>query len=180
MLIHSFQITTHKQRVVCQSLELELDKLPALRIKQNVTHIPLIMPNRWNESARFYSQVVATAIKNSEYFFFLSFFKGCTLGIWRFSGYGANQSCSRQPTPQPQQHGIQAMSATQHHSLWQHWILNPLSKARDRTCNLMVTNWIHFSCTITETPESWIFKLQILKLSFFTLKNKIWSLKVGL
>ena len=24
-----------------------------------------------------------------------------------------------------------------HHSSWQHWILNPLSKARDRTCNLM-------------------------------------------
>ena len=23
-----------------------------------------------------------------------------------------------------------------HHSLWQHWILNPLSEARDRTCIL--------------------------------------------
>ena len=26
---------------------------------------------------------------------------------------------------------------------WQYWILNPLSKARDRTCNLMVPSWIH-------------------------------------
>ena len=26
-----------------------------------------------------------------------------------------------------------------HHSLWQHWILNPLSKARDRTCILTET-----------------------------------------
>ena len=25
-----------------------------------------------------------------------------------------------------------------HHSSWQRWILNPLSEARDRTCNLMV------------------------------------------
>ena len=25
-----------------------------------------------------------------------------------------------------------------HHTLWQRQILNPLSKARDRTCNLMV------------------------------------------
>ena len=31
-----------------------------------------------------------------------------------------------------------------HHSLWQHWILNPLSEARDRTCNLMVPSRIHF------------------------------------
>ena len=25
-----------------------------------------------------------------------------------------------------------------HHISWQHWIRNPLSEARDRTCNLMV------------------------------------------
>ena len=28
-----------------------------------------------------------------------------------------------------------------HHSSWQQWILNPLSKARDQTCNLMDINW---------------------------------------
>ena len=30
-----------------------------------------------------------------------------------------------------------------HHSSWQHWILNPLSNAKDRTYNLMVTSQIH-------------------------------------
>ena len=29
-----------------------------------------------------------------------------------------------------------------HHSSWQRQILNPLSKARDRTCNLIVPSWI--------------------------------------
>ena len=33
-------------------------------------------------------------------------------GIWRSPGQGSNWSCSRQPTPQPQQHGIRAASAT--------------------------------------------------------------------
>ena len=30
-----------------------------------------------------------------------------------------------------------------HHSSPQHWILNPLSKVRDQTCNLMVPSRIH-------------------------------------
>ena len=30
-----------------------------------------------------------------------------------------------------------------HHSSWQRWILNPLSKAMDRTRNLMVPSRIH-------------------------------------
>ena len=32
-------------------------------------------------------------------------------GIWKFPGQGSNWSCSHLPTPQPQQHGIQATSA---------------------------------------------------------------------
>ena len=32
-----------------------------------------------------------------------------------------------------------------HHSSWQHWTLNPLSKARDLTCNLMVPSQICFN-----------------------------------
>ena len=39
-------------------------------------------------------------------------FQGCTHTIWRFPGQGSNQSCSSQPTPQPQQCWIRAASAT--------------------------------------------------------------------
>ena len=37
------------------------------------------------------------------------------------------------------------------HSSQQRWILNPLSKVRYGTCNLMVTSWICFRCTTTGT-----------------------------
>ena len=39
-----------------------------------------------------------------------------------------------------------------HHSSWQCWILNSLSKARDGTRNLMVPSQIHFRCPTTGTP----------------------------
>ena len=42
----------------------------------------------------------------------------------------------------------------QHHSSWQCWILNPLSKASDQTCILMVTRQIHFRWAATGTPFS--------------------------
>ena len=38
-----------------------------------------------------------------------------------------------------------------HHSSWQWWILNPLSEARDRTCNLLVPSWICFCCATMGT-----------------------------
>uniref|UniRef100_A0A8D0X0T5 Actin-related protein 2/3 complex subunit 4 n=2 Tax=Sus scrofa TaxID=9823 RepID=A0A8D0X0T5_PIG len=39
-----------------------------------------------------------------------------------------------------------------HHNSWHCWILNPLSEARDRTRNLMVTSWIHCCCTTIGIP----------------------------
>ena len=36
---------------------------------------------------------------------------------------------------------------------WQHWIPNPVSKARDRTPIFMNTSQIHFRCAITGTPH---------------------------
>ena len=39
-----------------------------------------------------------------------------------------------------------------HHS-WQRRILNPLSKTRDQTRNLMVLSQIRFHCTTTGTPQ---------------------------
>ena len=41
-----------------------------------------------------------------------------------------------------------------HHSSQQHWILYPLSGARDRTHILMDISWIFFHCTTMGTPVS--------------------------
>ena len=41
------------------------------------------------------------------------------------------------------------------HSSWQCWILNPLSKARDWTCNLMAPSRIHFRCATMGTPVTY-------------------------
>ena len=40
-----------------------------------------------------------------------------------------------------------------HHSSRQRWILNPLSEARDRTCNLVVPSRIRFCCATMGTPH---------------------------
>ena len=40
-----------------------------------------------------------------------------------------------------------------HHSSQQCHILNPLSKARDRACNVMVPSWICFHCATAGTPK---------------------------
>ena len=45
-----------------------------------------------------------------------------------------------------------------HHSSRQHQILDPLSEARDGTCNLMVPNRICFRCATTGTPFIFFFK----------------------
>ena len=44
-----------------------------------------------------------------------------------------------------------------HHSSWQCQILKPLSKARDRTRNLVVPSQIHFCCATAGTPIQIIF-----------------------
>ena len=41
-----------------------------------------------------------------------------------------------------------------HHSSRQHWILNPLSEARDRTHMLMDTRWVCYRWATTGTPWS--------------------------
>ena len=46
------------------------------------------------------------------FFFLFAFSRAASHGIWRFPGEGSNWSCSRRPTPQPQQCGIQDVSAT--------------------------------------------------------------------
>ena len=48
---------------------------------------------------------------------------------------------------------VGATAAGLHHSSWQRRILNPLSEARDWTCNLVVPSWIRFRCAMTELPH---------------------------
>uniref|UniRef100_A0A8D1MFT3 dynamin GTPase n=1 Tax=Sus scrofa TaxID=9823 RepID=A0A8D1MFT3_PIG len=56
---------------------------------------------------------------------------------------GSNRSC--RPMPDPLQHQIRAACVCDlHHSSRQRQILNPLSKARDQTRNLMVPSRIRF------------------------------------
>uniref|UniRef100_A0A5G2QG63 Heparanase n=1 Tax=Sus scrofa TaxID=9823 RepID=A0A5G2QG63_PIG len=40
-----------------------------------------------------------------------------------------------------------------YHSSWQYWILNPLSKARDQTCDFMDASQIRFCCATMGTPN---------------------------
>ena len=49
-----------------------------------------------------------------------------------------------------------------HHSSQQCLILNPLSKARDRTLNIMVPGQIRFHCATMGTPYLFIFKVSYL------------------
>ena len=55
-----------------------------------------------------------------------------------------------------------------HHSSWQHWILNPLNKARDWTCNLVVPGRIRFLCAMTGTPWASILTSDIIKFKLST------------
>ena len=48
-------------------------------------------------------------------------------------GLGVKLELQLRPTPQPQQRQIRAASVTYTGSLWQQWLLNTLSEARDRT-----------------------------------------------
>ena len=62
-----------------------------------------------------------------------------------------------------------------HHSSWQCQILNPLSKARDRTCNLMEASQIHFRWAMSGTPGLVFFCFQEWKNLFV---QKLFSIKM--
>ena len=59
----------------------------------------------------------------------------------------------------------------QHHSSWQSQLLNPLSEARDRTCNLMNASQVHFHWAMTGTPVTGI--INVLSLGKFDYYNMI-------
>ena len=62
-----------------------------------------------------------------------------------------------------------------HHSSWQRQILNPLSQARDRTCNLMVPRWIHFCCATMGTPEIFIKSNLVPQICYYVFLISVYS-----
>ena len=68
-------------------------------------------------------------------------------------GRASNQSCSCWPTPQSQR--CLSCIFHLHHSSQQHWILNPVSEARDRTRILMDTSWFCYHWATTGTLAFW-------------------------
>ena len=80
-----------------------------------------------------WESVLLTLLQVRLSFFFFFFFGGGphTHGIQRFPGWGSNWNCSCQPMRQPQQHQIQASSATYSTAHSNTGSLTPLSEARD-------------------------------------------------
>ena len=78
-------------------------------------------------------------IDSTFFFFFIVFFlfRSAPKAYGGSQAKGSNWSCSLWPTPQPQQLGIQASSATYITVHSQGWIPNPLRKAKDGTHVLM-------------------------------------------
>ena len=112
----------------------------------------------------------ANTVQLPFFFFFFGLFKGSTRSIWRVPGQRSNQSCKllayvrATATPDP------SHVCDLHHSLRQGRILNPLSEARDQTCNLMIPRWICFHCYMMGTPIQLLFMDYI----FSTIKSD-WS-----
>ena len=72
---------------------------------------------------------------------------------------GSNQSYSCWTTPQPPATPDPSHICDLHHSLWQCQILNPRSKARDRTRVLMNPSQICFHYTTMGTPPPFFFNI---------------------
>ena len=65
-----------------------------------------------------------------------------------------------------------------HHRSQQYWILDPLSKARDRICVLMDTSQVHYCWAMTGTPVGpfWILPEQLSGLAGLRVLHSIASL----
>ena len=88
------------------------------------------------------------------FFCLFAFSRTTSSGIWRFPSQGSNLSCSRRPTPQPQQCGMRAASVTYTTA---HGNAGSLTqcKARDQTRNLMLPTGIRQQ--LSHEGNSWQF-----------------------
>ena len=79
-------------------------------------------------------------------------FRAAPSAYGSFRARGSNQSCSRWPTPQPQQHQIPAESATYATARGNTRSHNPLSEVRDRTQVFRDTSRVRYCWATTGTP----------------------------
>jgi len=94
-------------------------------------------------------QLITSSDAGHQYGFFVFVFaisRAAFWGIWRFPAYGSNQSCSHQPTPQPQQCGIGATSTTYitaHGNAWSltHWARPGIEPAASWFPGGFVNHW---------------------------------------
>ena len=82
-------------------------------------HERFTTPRKWTKAGQAYSRARATP-----------------------AAYGSSQARGRMAAIAACLHHSHSNVCDLHHSSIQCWILNPLSKARDRTCNLTVPSWI--------------------------------------
>ena len=66
-----------------------------------------------------------------------------------------------------------------HCSLWQHQMLNPLREARDRTCILVDTSWVHYSWATTGTSSSVNTQVPSFSHNIFKMSDKEKLLEMG-
>ena len=95
------------------------------------------------ESPNRYTFILCRTVIFLIYFFIFCFFRPTPAAYGSFQASGrigaaAEATATATATPDP------SCICNFRHSLRQHWILNPLSKAGDRTCILMDTSQIRF------------------------------------
>ena len=79
-----------------------------------VLELPQVMLEEWDTQSLPWLQRKLIQLLCLCFFVVVCFFAFCghTLGIWKSPGEGSNESYSCQPTPQPSQHQIRAVSVT--------------------------------------------------------------------
>ena len=94
-------------------------------------------------------------IKNrhkNNFFFFFFLFRATSIAYGHFQARGWIGPIAAKVWPQATATLDPSHFASLHHISWQHWILNPLRKARDWTPILMDPSQVHFCWATTGTP----------------------------
>ena len=97
-----------------------------------------------------------------EDFFFILLFRATP------TAYRGSQARDRIGATAADLHHSHSCFCDLHHSSWQRQSLNPLSKTRDQTRNLMVPSRIRFCCAMTGTPLLLFFNLPQINISLYS------------